>query len=356
MSAGLFSERVLDWYRQHGRQDLPWQRNPVPYRVWVSEIMLQQTQVATVIPYYQRFMDRFPDLTTLAAADQDQVLHYWSGLGYYARARHLHAAAQQIVDRYAGRFPELFDAVVDLPGIGPSTAGAILSLACGQRHPILDGNVKRVLARYHTIDGWPGNTRVQKILWELADRHTPARDVAAYTQAIMDLGATLCTRSQPACSRCPIRAGCAACATGSQADYPAPRPKKSLPVREVVMLLIANEQDELLLEKRPPSGVWGGLWGFPELETSADLNDWCKSRLGLRVRQFSAWPVLRHTFSHFHLDITPVHAEVSAHSPRVMEGAQRLWYKPEGSDERGLAAPVAKLIQQFGSRPQARIS
>jgi A/G-specific adenine glycosylase len=356
MSNGSFSERVLDWYRQHGRQDLPWQHNPLPYRVWISEIMLQQTQVATVIPYYQRFMARFPDVGTLAAADQDQVLHYWSGLGYYARARHLHAAAKQIVEEHAGRFPEVYEAIIDLPGIGPSTAGAILSLACGQRHPILDGNVKRVLARYHAVEGWPGTTRVQKVLWKLSDRFTPEQEVAAYTQAIMDLGATLCTRSQPACSRCPVQSDCAACATGRQADYPAPRPKRSLPVRAVVMLLIANEQDELLLEKRPPSGVWGGLWGFPELETNADLYRWCESELGLRVRQYCQWPVLRHTFSHFHLDITPVHAEISEHSSRVMEGAQRLWYKPEGNDERGLAAPVAKLIKQFGNRPQARIS
>jgi len=354
VKAADFSRQVLDWYLVHGRRDLPWQHRPVPYRVWISEIMLQQTQVATVIPYYERFMERFPDIAALAGAEPDQVLHYWSGLGYYARARHLHAAAQQIVDRHAGRFPEVYDEVVGLPGVGRSTAGAILSLACGQRYPILDGNVKRVLARFHTVDGWPGNTRVQKTLWELADRHTPQNDVAAYTQAIMDLGATVCTRAQPACSRCPVRAGCAARAAACQADYPAPRPKKSLPVREVAMLLIANDRHELLLEKRPPSGIWGGLWGLPELETSADISHWCRSELGLQVVRSREWPVLRHTFSHFHLDIIPVHAEVSGQADRVMEAGHRLWYKPEGNDERGLAAPVAKLIQRFGNRPQER--
>jgi A/G-specific adenine glycosylase len=316
--------------------------------------MLQQTQVATVIPYYERFVDRFPDIPALAGAEQDQVLHFWSGLGYYARARHLHAAAKQIVDRHAGRFPEDYDAVVDLPGIGRSTAGAILSLSCGQRYPILDGNVKRVLARFHTVDGWPGTAQVQKILWELAERYTPQQGVAAYTQAIMDLGATVCTRSQPVCNRCPVRSGCAAYAAGSQADYPVPRPKKTLPVREVAMLLIANDRHELLLEKRPPSGIWGGLWGLPELETDADIQHWCRSELGLQVVWSCAWPVMRHTFSHFHLDIIPVHAEVSGQPGRIMEAAHRLWYKPDGNDERGLAAPVAKLIQRFGSRPQER--
>ena len=356
MSARSFSVQLLDWYRLHGRTDLPWQQDPQPYRVWVSEIMLQQTQVSTVIPYYERFMQRFPDIASLAEAEQDQVLHYWSGLGYYARARHLQAAARHIVDQHAGVFPQDFAAVVQLPGIGRSTAGAILALACGQRHAILDGNVKRVLARYHTVDGWPGNVRVQKTLWDLAERHTPDQEVAAYTQAIMDLGATVCTRTRPACSECPVRAGCRAYASGRQGDYPAPRPKKSLPVRSVAMLLLANEQQELLLEKRPPTGVWGGLWGLPELEPEADIDQWCRAELGLEVRHARAWPVLRHTFSHFHLDITPVQAEVSTHSSQVMEGGQRLWYKPDGNDERGLAAPIEKLIRQFGRRQEERKS
>ena len=354
MTTRLFSARLLDWFDRHGRKDLPWQQNPAPYRVWVSEIMLQQTQVATVIPYYNRFIQRFPDIATLAAAAEDQVLHYWSGLGYYARARNLHAAARQIVAQHAGHFPETFESVIQLPGIGRSTAGAILALACGQRHAILDGNVKRVLARYHAIEGWPGTAQVQKTLWTLAERYTPQQRVAAYTQAIMDLGATICTRGQPACASCPVRDGCLANARGAQAGYPAPRPKKELPVRSVTMLLLANEQQQLLLEKRPPSGVWGGLWGLPELAQDTDIRQWCRSELGLEARQILTRPVLRHSFSHFHLDITPVQAEVRVLPSLVMEGVERLWYKPGGNDERGLAAPIAKLIQQYGHRLEER--
>ena len=350
MSAAEFSARVLAWFHAHGRKHLPWQVNPVPYRVWVSEIMLQQTQVATVIPYFERFMQRFPDVASLAQAEQDQVLHLWSGLGYYARARHLHAAARQVVEQHAGLFPEDFEAVMQLPGIGRSTAGAILSLACGQRQPILDGNVKRVLARYHAIDGWPGQAQVQKQLWDIAERYTPDNEVAAYTQAIMDLGATVCTRARPDCAACPLQADCVACRHGRQADFPVPRPKKTLPVREVSMLLLANEAQALLLEKRPPAGIWGGLWGFPEIQAGDDLHDWCREKLGVQVGQTSVWPVMRHTFSHFHLDITPVHAQIEAMPDRVMEATHRLWYKPDGNEERGLAAPVEKLIRRFGKR------
>jgi A/G-specific adenine glycosylase len=355
MTEKSFGKRLLDWFDVHGRRDLPWQRDPSPYRVWISEIMLQQTQVATVIPYYERFMSRFPDITALAAAEQDQVLHYWSGLGYYARARHLHAAARQVVAESGGIFPEAFDDVIGLPGIGRSTAGAILSLACGQRHPILDGNVKRVLARHAAIEGWPGNTAVQARLWELADEYTPRQRVDAYTQAIMDLGATVCTRTRPACADCPLALDCAAHEAGRELDYPSPRPKKVLPVRAVAMLLLANEQHELLLEKRPPSGIWGGLWGFPEVKSAADVHAWCRNELGLQVTQTGTWPVMRHTFSHFHLDITPVHAAVSGTVDRIMEDVDLLWYKPDGSDERGLAAPVEKLIKQFGDRLEERL-
>lgn len=356
MKVTVFSGRVLDWHRQHGRKDLPWQADPTPYRVWISEVMLQQTQVATVIPYYERFMQRFSDVAALAGAEQDQVLHYWSGLGYYARARNLHAAAQQIVHRHGGIFPDEFDTVVSLPGIGRSTAGAILSLAAGQRHPILDGNVKRVLARFHAVDGWPGKTQVQQRLWQLAESHTPTDNVAGYTQAIMDLGATVCTRARPVCNACPVQPDCLAHATGKQADYPVPRPKKTLPVRTVSMLLIANEQHELLIEKRPPTGIWGGLWGFPELGADSDVHDWCENELGLPVRDAHAWPVMRHTFSHFHLDITPLQVDVGGLPGRVMEGAGRLWYKPGGAGERGFSAPVEKLIRQFIDRQENRAS
>jgi A/G-specific adenine glycosylase len=348
MSHADFSKRVLDWFDRYGRTDLPWQLQPTPYRVWVSEIMLQQTQVNTVIPYYQRFMQRFPEVAALAQAGQDQVLHYWSGLGYYARARHLHAAAKMIVSDFAGRFPERFEDVLALPGIGRSTAGAILALACGQRHPILDGNVKRVLARFHAVEGWPGQTGVQNTLWELAERYTPGgARVAAHTQAMMDLGATVCTRTRPRCAACPVRTDCAARAAGRQTDYPAPRPKKTLPLRTVSMLLVCNDRQEVLLQKRPPTGIWGGLWSFPELAPEQDVAAWCRTTLGSGVQDVAAWPVVRHTFSHFHLDITPVVVQAPGRQDRIMEDGNRLWYNMNTMDERGFAAPVERLLQRL---------
>ena len=349
-----FSDCVLDWYAQHGRKNLPWQVQPTPYRVWVSEIMLQQTQVTTVIPYFQRFIQAFPDVETLAQAGQDQVLHYWSGLGYYARARHLHAAAQQMVDVHNGCFPEVFDEVTALPGVGRSTAGAILSLACGQAHPILDGNVKRVLARFHAVAGWPGQVRVQRRLWGLADRYTPARASAAYTQAMMDLGATVCTRARPRCDDCPLHDGCAAYAAGQQTDYPSPRPKKTLPVRAVCMLLLCDEEGNVLLEKRPPAGIWGGLWSFPELTAEELPGSWCPDKLGIMADEVERWPVVRHTFSHFHLDITPVLAVAGETATMVMEDRGLLWYNRTGTEQRGLAAPVDLLLQRLTKHLQQR--
>lgn len=347
MTATCFSERVLEWFEQHGRRDLPWQLEPTPYRVWVSEIMLQQTQVATVIPYYERFMARFPDVTALARAEPDQVLHQWSGLGYYARARHLHAAAGILCNRYHGRFPENYADVAGLPGVGRSTAGAILALACGQRHPVLDGNVKRVLTRFHTLQGWPGQAVVQRKLWVLAEQATPATRAAAYTQAIMDLGATVCTRAQPSCDACPLGTDCSARASGRQTDFPTPRPGKRLPLRKTRMLLLRNDTNEVLLEKRPPSGIWGGLWSFPEFSGSEPVATWCRNQLGLVVHEIEEWPVVRHTFSHFHLQITPVLAVATVVHDAVMEAQGRLWYNPETRDERGFAAPVERLLQRL---------
>jgi A/G-specific adenine glycosylase len=353
-NAMTFSERLLDWYARHGRKDLPWQVRPTPYRVWVSEIMLQQTQVATVIPYFQRFMEAFPDVATLAQAEQDQVLHHWSGLGYYARARHLHAAAQQLLDRHQGRFPEVFDDVLALPGVGRSTAAAILSLACAQSHPILDGNVKRVLARYHALAGWPGQSRIQRALWALAERHTPEHDTAAYTQAIMDLGATVCTRARPRCEACPLQGTCAAHAASRETEYPSPRPKKAMPVRSVSMLLLCNAAGEVLLEKRPPAGIWGGLWSFPELTADDEPGRWCPDKLGVTADETGRWPVLRHSFSHFHLDITPVLARAGDAAAGVMEDPELLWYNPTGTEQRGLAAPVNALLQRLMQHLQQR--
>ncbi len=334
---------LLRWHRAHGRKDLPWQREPTPYRVWVSEIMLQQTQVSAVIPYYSRFMTRFPDACTLADASLDEVLHLWSGLGYYARARNLHQAAQLIRDQYGGVFPTDFDGVVALPGIGRSTAGAILALACGERHAILDGNVKRVLARLHAVHGWPGDKAIENKLWTLAERHTLRKNVAAYTQAIMDLGATLCTHTKPRCHDCPVAENCHAHALGCETDVPAPRPRKILPLRRTRLLLITHH-GKVLLEKRPPAGIWGGLWGLPEMPLAENVTAWCRRQLHLQAREQHTWQVLRHSFSHFHLDIEPVQVEVSAISA-IGDNADRIWYDLKTPLRVGLAAPVKQLLK-----------
>ena len=337
-----FATRLVAWHRKHGRHDLPWQKRITPYRVWVSEIMLQQTQVATVIPYYRRFMERFPTLRSLADAPQDEVLHLWTGLGYYARARNLQKAAQLIRDRHGGRFPGDMESVQALPGIGRSTAGAILAISTGQRHPILDGNVKRVLARHGAIPGWPGDRRVEQQLWALAERHTPKTQAADYTQAIMDLGATLCTRSRPRCDECPVAADCRGRQLGKQAAFPGPKPRKALPVRRTRMLMLVAE-GTVLLEKRPPAGIWGGLWGFPEVTAETDVAAWCRERFGVPPRGIKAHAMLRHTFSHFHLDISPLEVRLSA-AATVADAGIRRWQTLGETPKLGLAAPVKRLL------------
>jgi A/G-specific adenine glycosylase len=340
-----FARRVLAWFDRHGRTHLPWQQQPTLYRVWVSEIMLQQTQVQTVIPYYERFMARFPDLASLADAPLDDVLHHWSGLGYYARARNLHRAALRLRDEYNGRFPEDFDAVNGLPGIGRSTAGAILSLAAGQRHAILDGNVKRVLARYFAVAGWPGKSAVLKQLWGLAEAVTPTRRVAAFNQAMMDLGATVCTRGAPTCAQCPLQPGCRAFAAGATGRYPQAKPSRELPLRAVHMLLLAHAH-EVYLEQRPAQGIWGGLWSFPEFDDRDGLNAWCDAR-GLPLTGEEILPVIQHTFSHFRLAITPHRLRLKKPMFSVMEVERGLWYKLHGSETVGLAAPVQRLLDSL---------
>lgn len=342
-----FTTRVLAWYDRRGRKSLPWQRDITPYRVWVSEIMLQQTQVATVVPYFERFMHRFPNEQALADAALDEVLYHWSGLGYYARGRNLHRAARMICDRHGGRFPEDIDEIVVLPGIGRSTAGAILSLACEQRHPILDGNVKRVLARHRLIEGWPGQAKVAAKLWEIAEALTPSERVANYTQAMMDLGAMVCTRRNPLCHECPIHEDCLGRAANRQHDFPQPRSRKPLPQRETVMILACNAAGEVLLERRPPMGLWGGLWSFPEIATEADCEAWCQRELGALPERLIRWPSLTHTFSHFRLKINPVQVLAQFPANCVMEGGQRLWYN-RTSPPGGLATPVTKLLQRLG--------
>jgi A/G-specific adenine glycosylase len=311
--------------------------------------MLQQTRVSTVIPYFERFTDRFPDVVALAAAPLDEVLHLWSGLGYYARARNLHRAARQIRDERGGVFPEDFEAVAALPGIGRSTAGAILSLACQQRHPILDGNVKRVLARFHAVPGWPGEARVARRLWEYAERYTPRERVAAFNQAMMDLGATLCVRGRALCPGCPLQRRCQAHAEGRVADFPNPRPKKRLPVRSTRMLMLVNGEGAVYLERRPPAGIWGGLWSFPELAEEAELETWCRRHLGCEPEGVETWAPVRHTFSHFHLDITPVRVEAKNPGLTVLEGPSGVWYNTAQPDSRGLAAPVQRLLERLQS-------
>lgn len=337
-----FAARLIAWHLKHGRHDLPWQKRRTPYRVWVSEIMLQQTQVATVIPYYARFMARFPIVQKLADAPLDEVLHLWTGLGYYARARNLHKAAGIIRDVHGGRFPKDMEAVQALPGIGRSTAGAILALSTGQRHPILDGNVKRVLTRHGAVAGWPGDKRVEAKLWERADALTPARHAADYTQAIMDLGATLCTRSRPRCGECPVAADCIAKKRGQQTRFPAPKPRKKLPVRRTRMLMLVA-QGAVLLERRPPAGVWGGLWGFPQVDVDIDVVAWCRGRFGKAPRAIHSHPEVRHTFSHFHLDIEPLELALPAIAAVREEGSR--WQPLAEPPKVGLAAPVKRLLE-----------
>ncbi len=349
MKQDTFSSRLLTWFDKHGRKDLPWQHNPSPYRVWVSEIMLQQTQVATVIPYFERFMQRFPDELALADAKQDEVLHLWTGLGYYARGRNLHKAAQKIRDEFGGEFPSNLEQVMALPGIGPSTAGAILSLSKGQQHAILDGNVKRVLARYHAIEGWPGTATIEKQMWQLAEQHTPKNDNAAYTQAIMDLGATICRRSKPLCPLCPQKDSCEALDQNLQSQLPTARPKKKIPIKTTTMLMLDNGDGKLLLQQRPPTGIWGGLWSFPELARSApsdsDIQQWCQNELGYDIQISQRWPIVRHTFSHFHLDIEPVWLH-SKQQDRIADN-NATWFSSAAPTSIGLAAPVKQLLEQI---------
>jgi A/G-specific adenine glycosylase len=340
-----FSERLLEWFDVEGRNDLPWQRNKDPYAIWVSEIMLQQTQVQTVIPYFERFLQRFPDVIALANADRDEVLHHWSGLGYYARARNLHQAAIHVRDERGGEFPTDLDALMSLPGIGRSTAGAILSLAHEQRHPILDGNVKRVLARHRAVEGWPGKAAVGKRLWQLADEFTPHERVGDYTQAIMDLGATLCTRSRPSCERCPVRADCEARSSDTVENYPGRKPKKDKPLRQTTMLL-ASQGRHVLLERRPEAGIWGGLWSLPELG-DLSVEDWCSERLATAATMTDTWPLLRHSFSHFDLDIQPIVVRVESPLSKVADGDGTTWYQVDDTPPGGMAAPVKKLLQQL---------
>jgi A/G-specific adenine glycosylase len=350
-AATRFAPQLLAWWRREGRHDLPWQHDRTRYRVWVSEIMLQQTQVTTVIPYYARFMARFPDVASLAAAALDEVLHHWSGLGYYARARNLHAAAGVIVRDHAGEVPRAFEALHALPGIGRSTAGAILALSLGQRQPILDGNVRRVLARWCGIEGVATEKVTGDALWNASEALTPRTDAAAYTQAIMDLGATLCTSRQPRCADCPVAGDCVALATDRVDVLPTPRAGRARPRRQVAWLLLRHG-DSVRLVQRPARGLWGGLWGFPEYEDAAAAQDAARA-LGVAPRaRGRRLPVVTHEFTHFTLEITPLVHELAA--PVWVPGEGETWYNSRRPAKLGLATPVATLLANLAEPGASR--
>ncbi|MCH9643581.1 MAG: A/G-specific adenine glycosylase [Gammaproteobacteria bacterium] len=348
-SKTYLANKLIRWYRIHGRHDLPWQRNKTAYRVWISEIMLQQTQVTTVIPYYLKFMRRFPNLKSLANASQDDVLAHWSGLGYYARARNMHKAAQIIQQQHSGRFPTQIEDIVALPGIGRSTAGAVLSFSKELPATILDGNVKRVLCRVFAIDGWPGKTDTLKQLWELAEQLTPQKNTAEYNQAIMDLGATICTRNKPNCPACPIKSDCQSFQQGTQNQYPHSKPKKAYPTKEVSMVIIQDSRGHIFLQKRPPTGIWGGLWCLPEFTADKNIADVCLNSYQFKINVVShETTLIKHKFSHFQLDINVIYADL--YGPvenRVMETDEQVWYKVGSPLPGGIAAPTSKILQSM---------
>ncbi|MEW6163762.1 MAG: A/G-specific adenine glycosylase [Pseudomonadota bacterium] len=337
-----FAQRLIDWQRRHGRRNLPWQRGVSPYRVWLSEIMLQQTQVATVIPYYERFLVRFPGLAELAAARVEDVMALWSGLGYYARARNLHKCAQTLMAGHAGNFPADPAELARLPGIGRSTANAIAVFCFGAHAPILDGNVRRLLCRHLGIEGYPGTATVESQLWRDAEALLPERDIATYIQAQMDIGAMLCTRGKPRCGTCPVTDDCVARNSGRVAELPAPRPRKHRPEREAT-LLVLRVGDRILLETRPPVGIWGGLLSLPELPAPhGDVAAYCRDRLGTTVTAIAPGPVLRHDFTHFRLNIVSL---LCTAAPLAQACEPGLWWTAAADlADAALPAPVRRLL------------
>ena len=344
-----FSSRIIAWQQQHGRHTLPWQTSRNPYPIWVSEVMLQQTQVATVIPYFLRFMERFPDLLSLANASEDRVLEVWSGLGYYSRGRNLHKAAQRMVGHFGGAFPQAVTCLETLPGVGRSTASAIAALAFGNTHAILDGNVKRVLTRHAGIDGWPGDKVIENKLWTLAESLLPLTRIEAYTQGMMDLGASLCTRTRPTCAICPVANDCVALNQARVSELPMQKPKKTLPEKQVQMLILVDG-DQILLEKRPSKGIWGGLWSFPEIEPSTDSQRYCHKQLGFSVKMRTSLPILRHSFTHFRLDISPQVIRISPRPAADLESPQR-WFALSAALAAAVPSPVRRLLQQLDQVP-----
>ena len=337
-----FSKSLISWYKKYGRHDLPWQYEPSSYHVWVSEIMLQQTQVSTVIPYFNRFVERFPNVQSLAKANVDEVLSHWAGLGYYARGRNLHRAAKIICDNFDSKLPSDKETLLTLPGIGRSTASAIMALAVKQHHAILDGNVKRVRCRFYAVTGWPGEPAVEKKLWQLAEDLTPEKNVALYTQAIMDLGATVCTRSKPLCDICPVLRECLARKQESQHKYPGSKPKKTIPLRETVFLLLENKKGEILFQKRPPTGIWGGLWCFPECSLDDDIEEWLLAKTGFSGSIIKKLSIIKHTLTHFRMEILPIHLKVKQCNNVKGMGEQQ-WCMSGDALKFGIPAPVKNL-------------
>jgi A/G-specific adenine glycosylase len=343
MKPNDFQQAVLNWFEQQGRTDLPWQNPITPYGVWVSEIMLQQTQVATVIPYYERFMQSFPCIETLANASVDDVLHHWTGLGYYARARNLHKTAQIIAFEHHQQFPDTIKELSALPGIGRSTAGAIRSIGFKKPAAILDGNVKRVLARFSATEGWPGKTAVHNRLWDIAEHYSPLERTEQYTQAMMDLGALVCTRSNPKCDQCPIESNCEAAIRGEQSLFPSKKPKKSIPIRESIFLRLRSPEGDILLQQNPPVGLWGGLWVLPMIDKLSELDALADS-LQLEIKTTNFLTQKRHTFSHFHLDYQVFDIEVLPLVNKVTENDAVVWYNRNNPLSLGMPAPIKALL------------
>ena len=347
-----FSERLLAWYDRAGRKDLPWQLDKTPYRVWVSEVMLQQTQARTVIPYFERFVERFPSPQALADAPSAEVLKHWAGLGYYARARNLHLAARRVRERFHGEVPQQYEDLISLPGVGRSTAGAILALCFNQPFPILDGNVKRVLARHQDVAGWPGEAAVSRRLWALSEASLPDERVSDYTQAIMDLGAVTCTRNRPRCDACPVSRDCKARIRGRVAERPARRPRRPKPTRSTVMLIVTHG-DQVLLQRRPATGVWGGLLCLPEVERLSDVAAWCRRRLGFEEKA-TRWDGFAHEFTHFKLNVEPVAVHCRRTPLQISERDEVFWCKIRDAQDVGVPAPVRKLLAQLDRAVQNR--
>lgn len=349
ISPQQFQALILNWFERYGRKLLPWQQNKTVYRVWVSEIMLQQTQVNTVIPYFERFMLQFPNLLALANASEDEVLHLWAGLGYYSRARNLHKTAQIIRDNFNGCFPNSYQHLQSLPGIGRSTAGAILSIAFNQPAAILDGNVKRVLARFHGILKPIQEKATENELWKLAENYISLQHPAKHSQAMMDLGATVCVRNNPNCNLCPLSEYCIAHVQGITSNLPVKKVSRELPQRSATFLLL-HYKNQFLLKKRPPIGIWGGLWSFPELPEKSNIKTirtYCRQRFHIQISEYQMLDSLQHTFSHYHLTIFPVFIPVKRLPSLIMDDTQQIWYNPSEPELIGLPKPVQLILQRL---------